>query len=150
MKFIRTILLNNLIIKLISLILAVLTWVYIAQQLYNESIIKGRAEGHSIIEVSGEKLIVKKLPIYVNIEGTPAAGYTLALERIVTKPSTAVVAGPPDVIRDLSYVTTDPVNISDASYTVKRSVSLTDLPNCKIGYKDLVSVTIPIVRDKRR
>lgn len=149
MKFLRGILLNNIAIKGIALILAVLTWIYVAGQLYKADLAKEK-ETLSIIKVSGEKQIVKRLPIYVNIEGAPADGFRMALDKIVTKPSYSVVAGPPDAINNLSYITTRPIYLNGASNNIRKAVKLTEVPNCKIGYEGLVTVTIPINRQKRR
>lgn len=149
MKFLRDILLHNIVIKIVSLILAGLTWIYIAGQLYKEELAKEK-EAPSIIKVSGEKLIVKRLPIYVNIEGTAAEGYTVALDKVVIKPSYSVVAGPPDAIKDLSHIATEPINIDGADNTIRKAVKLTKIPNCKIGYEKLVSVTVPIIRQRHR
>lgn len=149
MKFLRDILLHNIVIKIVSLILAMLTWIYIAGQLYKTELAKEK-EAPSIIKISGEKLVVKRLPIYVNIEGTPAEGYQVALDKIVIKPSYSVVAGPPDAIKDLSHITTEPINIDGASSNIRKGVKLTNLPNCKMGYEGLVSVMVPIIRQRHR
>ena len=149
MKFIKNILLNNLSIKFISMILALLTWSYIGGQLYRESVEK-ESEAPSVIKVTGEKFIVKTLPIYVNIEGEPTKGYRIVLGKIEIKPSHSVVAGPPDIIKDLSYLLTVPIAVEAKTSTVKESVSLTSIPGCKIGYEGLVKIVIPIQREKRR
>lgn len=149
MKFLRRILLNNVVIKVVSLVLAVLTWAYIAGQLYKIDLAKEK-EAPPVVRVSGEKLVVKRLPIYVNIEGTPAEGYRVALDKIAMKPSRSIVAGPPDVIKDLYYITTEPVNIDGASSNIRKAVKLTKMPNCEIGYEGLVSVAIPIVKERHR
>jgi len=148
-KVIKNILTNNFMLKVIALVLAMLTWSYIGGQLYKQSIAKGK-EAPSIIKVSGEKLIVKTLPIYVNIEGNPAPGYRIVLDKIVTNPSNSVVAGPPEVIKELSYITTQPVVIEAANSTVKRNLELSPIPNCKIGYEGKVRIAVPIVRIKRK
>ncbi len=149
MKMLRGIFLNNFSIKAISLALALFTWSYIGGQLYRESISKD-TEAPSLIKVSGEQLIVKSLPIYVNIEGEPLQGYRIVLDKIVISPSHSVVAGPPEIIKDLSYVSTAPVIIQGKNSTVKQDVSITQVPNCKIGHEGLVRVAIPIRKIKRR
>jgi len=149
MKILRGVLLNNFSIKVISLALALFTWSYIGGQLYRESISKD-TEASSLIKVSGEKLIVKSLPIYVNIEGEPSSGYRIVLDKIVISPSRSVVAGPPEVIKDLLYISTDPVIIQGMNSTVKQDVSITQVANCKIGHEGLVRVAIPIRKIKRK
>lgn len=149
MKMLRGILLNNLSIKAISLALALFTWSYIGGQLYRASISKD-TEAASLIKVSGEKFIVKSLPIYVNIEGEPSSGYRIVLDKIAISPSHSVVAGPPEVIKDLSYISTAPVIVQGKNSTVKQDVDITQVANCKIGYEGLVKVAIPIRKIKRR
>ncbi len=149
MKVLRGILLHNFSIKAISLALALFTWSYIGGQLYRESISKD-TEAASLIKVSGEQFIVKSLPIYVNIEGETANGYRIILDKIVISPSHSVVAGPPEIIKDLLYISTAPVAVQGKSSTVKQDVNITQVPNCKIGYEGMVKVIIPIKKIKRR
>jgi hypothetical protein len=149
MKFLRNIVLHNIALKLISLLLAVLTWSYVGMQLYKEAMSADK-ESPSIIKVSGEKLIVKTLPIYANIEGTPATGYQLILDKISISPPHSVIAGHTDAIKDLSYITTEPVVIEGSNSTIRKDVKLASIPNCKIGYDGFVRVTVPIARIKHR
>lgn len=149
MKMLKGILLNNLSIKTISLALALFTWSYIGGQLYRESISRD-TEATSLIKVSGEKFIVKTLPIYVNIEGEPLPGYRIALDKIIISPSHSVVAGPPEIIKDLSYISTVPIVVQGKNNTVKQDVGINQVPDCKIGYEGTVRVSIPIKKIKRR
>ena len=149
MKMLKGILLNNLSIKAISLALALFTWSYIGGQLYRESISRD-TEATSLIKVSGEKLIVKTLPIYVNIEGEPSQGYRIALDKIVISPAHSVIAGPPEVIKDLLYISTVPIVVQGKNNTVKQDVSINQVPDCKIGYEGTVRVIIPIKKIKRK
>jgi len=149
MKMLRGILLNNFSIKVISLALALFTWSYIGGQLYRESLSKD-TEAASLIKVSGKKFIVKTLPIYVNIEGEPSPGYRIVLDKIAISPSHSVVAGPPEIIKDLLYISTAPIAINGKSGTVKQDVDITQVSGCKIGYEGMVRVTIPIKKIKRR
>lgn len=149
MRLLRNLLLNNFLIKVMSLALALFTWSYIGGQLYKESISQD-TEAASLIKISGEKFIVKSLPIYVNIEGEPNPGYRIVLDKISISPSHSVVAGPPGVIKDLSYISTDPVTVQGKSSTVRQDIDITQIPNCKIGYEGDVRVTIPIKKVKRR
>jgi len=149
MKLPKNILFNNFALKIISLVLAALTWSYVSSQVYKETASKDK-EASSIIKVSGEKIIVKTLPIYVNIEGTPSKWYRLTLDKIAISPSSSVVAGTPEVINDLTYISTMPINVDGKTSTVKERIALAPVPNCKIGYEGLVRVTIPITRQRRR
>jgi len=149
MNIFKGILFNNFFIKLISLILAILTWSYITSQVYKETV-KSDKEASSIIKVSGEKIVVKTLPIYVNIEGTPGTGYRVALDQIEISPSSSVVAGAPEVIKDLTYISTKPIDVGKRTSSVRDRVELSPIPGCRIGYEGLVRVKIPIARQRRR
>jgi hypothetical protein len=149
MKFLRDIMLNNLSIKFISLVMALFTWSYIGGQLYKESL--GReTETASLIKVSGENIVVKTLPVYVKIEGEPAAGYRVVLDKISVNPSYSVVTGPPEMIKDLTYISTEPIIVQDKNNTLKHSSRIADVPGCKIAYEGLVHATIPITKIRKR
>ena len=147
MNLLKNLLTNNISIKIISLILALLTWSYIGGQLYKKSL-STEEEAPSILKVSGEKLIVKRLPVYVNIEGEPAVGYRVVLDRIVVTPSHSVVAGPVDVIEGLLNIITKPIDIAGATKTIRKRIELEAISRCKIGYEGEVNVTIPISRSR--
>jgi YbbR domain-containing protein len=148
-KFLRDIILNHFSVKCISLVLALFTWSYIGNQLYKESL--GReAETASLINVSGENIVVKTLPIYVKIEGEPAKGYRIILDKISINPSSSVVAGPPDTIKNLTYISTEPITVQDKNNTIKYNAKIADITGCKIGYEGYVNVTIPIAKIKKR
>ncbi|MFH1868225.1 MAG: YbbR-like domain-containing protein [Candidatus Omnitrophota bacterium] len=149
MNFLKAIFVNNFSIKLISLILALLTWAYIGGQLYRKSLSTDE-ETPSIIKVSGENLTVKRLPISVNIEGEPAYGYRVAFDRIVISPSYSVVAGPQEIIKEHTHITTEPVNVAGENSLLKKRVRLNPIPGCKIGHDGDVRVTVPISRFRRR
>jgi len=150
LKFLRGVFLNNISIKIIALALALLTWSYISGQLYKESIGLDTEAPSVIKKASGEKIIVKTLPIYVNIEGEPLPGYRIVLDKIVVRPSHSVVAGPPETIKNLSYISTEPVIVEGKNNTVKDNVKLSHIPTCRVGYEGLVKIAIPISRTRRR
>ncbi len=151
MKLKDNLFLHNFLIKIIALALALFTWSYIGAQLYKESLSEDRdTETASLIKVSGEKFIVKSLPIYANIEGEPGPGYRIMLDKISIRPSHSVLAGPPEVIENLSYIPTAPVSVQGKTGTVRQSVNISKIKNCKIGYEGTVRVSIPIKKIKRR
>jgi len=129
--------------------MALFAWSYIGGQLYKESL--GReSETASLIKVSGENIVVKTLPIYVRIEGEPAAGYRVVLDKISINPSNSVVAGSPDTIKNLTYISTEPISVQGKSSVVKHSAKIAGVSDCKISYEGLVNVTIPITKIRKR
>ena len=129
--------------------MALFAWSYIGGQLYKESL--GReSETASLIKVSGENIVVKTLPIYVRIEGEPAPGYRVVLDKISINPSNSVVAGSPDTIKNLTYISTEPISVQGKSSKVKHSAKIAGVSDCKISYEGLVNVTIPITKIRKR
>jgi len=148
-KILKNVFINNMLVKLLALILALFTWSYIGGQLYRESIKKDQKTA-PIIEVSGEKLIVKTLPIYVNIKGEPANRYRVTLDRITVNPSHSVVVGSKESLEGLKHIPTKPISITNAKSTVRKDLYLASIPGCKIGYEGKVRVVVPVARSRHR
>lgn len=64
----------------------------------------------------------REVAIKVNWKGQPAAGYRIS--KITLDPPTVLVTGRPEVIASLGVIETEPVDISEASGTVFKRVSL--------------------------
>jgi len=145
----REVFLHNIALKLIALLLALLTWSYVGMQVYKETVYSGK-ESPTVIKVSGGKMIVKNLPIYANIEGNPATGYEVVIDKIAISPLHSVIAGPAELVKDLSYIDTEPVSIEGADSTVRQDVGLVAVPNCEVGYNGSVRVVVPIAKVKHK
>ena len=128
--------------------LALVTWSYISSYLYKQNLPQ-EAEAPTIIDVAGEKLIVKTLPIFLHIEGETAPGFEVAFDRITIMPSHSAIMGAPDALKDITYITTEPVNVEARSVLFRAETGLVPVPGCKIMYEAPVKVTIPINRSKQ-
>lgn len=64
--------------------------------------------------------------VIADIQGQPADGYTIQQRTVI--PSSILVEGPDDVLDELLFVDTEPVDLSGASQSVSRRVGLADLP----------------------
>lgn len=64
--------------------------------------------------------------VIADVTGEPADGYTMSQRNVL--PGTITVEGPDDVLDELLFVHTEPVDISGASQSVSRRVGLADLP----------------------
>ncbi len=73
------------------------------------------------IQTAGREVLV-----LANVVGTPAEGYEQ--RTTTTSPRTVVLDGPADVLASLTYVETDPVNISQATQTTSARVAIANLP----------------------
>lgn len=68
----------------------------------------------------------KSVSVIPNITGVPAEGLTITQRRAV--PDTIIVDGPPDVLADLLFVNTEPINVADATESFSTRVEFMDLP----------------------
>jgi YbbR domain-containing protein len=64
--------------------------------------------------------------VIADVTGEPADGYTLSQRNVL--PGTITVEGPDEVLDDLLFVHTEPVDITGASQSVSQRVGLADLP----------------------
>lgn len=68
----------------------------------------------------------KRVAVLTQLEGSPAQGYEVVDRTII--PATILVDGPDAVVDQLISVSTEPVDISGASATLTRRVSISGLP----------------------
>jgi YbbR domain-containing protein len=68
----------------------------------------------------------KSVAVVTQIVGAPAEGYQVVDRAAI--PNTILVDGPDDVLADLIAVTTAPVDVTGASASIGRRVSIVDLP----------------------
>ncbi|HEV2528014.1 MAG TPA: CdaR family protein [Thermomicrobiales bacterium] len=73
------------------------------------------------IQTAGREVL-----ILANVTGSPADGYEQ--RTTTTSPRTVIIDGPEDVLNGLTYVETEPVNISNASQTTSARVGIANLP----------------------
>lgn len=69
----------------------------------------------------------KPVSVVANIVGEPAEGFTIQQRRAL--PETILVDGPPEVLQDLLFVNTEPVDVTGRTESFSVSVNLEDLPN---------------------
>jgi YbbR domain-containing protein len=68
----------------------------------------------------------KSVSVITVVTGDPADGYSIQQRRAI--PDTIVVEGSADVLDDLLFVNTDPVDVTGATQSVSTRVGLADLP----------------------
>jgi YbbR domain-containing protein len=68
----------------------------------------------------------KTISVVPQITGTPAEGYIV--QQQVSVPATVIVDGPEDVLAELLFVNTEPVDISGATAPISETVRLEGLP----------------------
>ncbi len=70
--------------------------------------------------------IGREVTILANVVGAPPAGYEQRTS--TTTPRTVLLAGPPDVLANLTFVETEPVDISGETETISTDVGIANLP----------------------
>lgn len=149
MRTIYSAIFHNLFIKIIALFLAVLTWSYIAGQLY-EQVPEAQRSPQTVVALADKNVIVKRVPVHINLVDTPDKRYKVAIDRIRVNPSECVISGPIEKIETISFVTTEPISVEGLTKSIKQQVKLKEIPDCNISKEQEFYVTIPIVRKGSR
>lgn len=68
----------------------------------------------------------KAVSVIPSVTGVPAEGFSVQQRRAL--PDTIVVDGPPEILDDLLFVNTDPVDVTEANQSISTQVGLADLP----------------------
>jgi YbbR domain-containing protein len=91
------------------------------QRVTEVDVLPDAVSAHVSIQTRGREVSV--IPV---ITGVPAEGFSVQQRRAL--PDTIVVDGPEDVIEDLLFVNTQPVDVTDATESISTRVGLADLP----------------------
>ena len=91
------------------------------QRVQEVTIIPGHVSTHVELEARG-----KTVSVVPQVTGTPAEGYVV--QQQLAMPSTVIVDGPQELLEDLLFVYSEPVDISGANESLSRTVSIEDLP----------------------
>lgn len=75
------------------------------------------------VEIQTRGLAVSVIPV---VAGVPAEGFSVQQRRAI--PDTIIVDGPPEIIEDLLFINTEPVDVSDVTESVSTRVQLAGLP----------------------
>ena len=133
---------NNIGLKVLSLILAIATWVYISQELAKLR----DEEERAIFSMLHYDVISKTLPIQITIVGEVREGYELVAEDIAVEPETCVVIGPENILSEVAFVRTLPIDVSEYTKDAKRQIALAPIASGLTLKDNFVKVNIPIVK----
>lgn len=146
LKFFERLFAENLLLKMISLILAVGLWFYIVSDLN-----KGTEEERLIIQklLPSYGMITKKLAIRPVLVGNPKHGYRVVEDQIAIMPEYCIVVGPRSVLNNVRYIYTLPIDVSDSEKLITSSVPLKPIAPGIYVEETLVTADIPIERIQR-
>ena len=149
MRTVYSAIFHNLFIKITALALALLTWSYIASQLYRQ-LPEAQKSSSTVIKIEDMNVIVKNLPVHVNLVGTPDRRYKVAIDKIRVIPPECVITGSLEKIENLSFITTEPISVNGLTKSLKQKIKLKVPPGCSIYKGQQFFVAIPIVRIRLR
>ncbi len=133
---------NNIGLKLLALILAIVTWFYTNWELVK---IKNK-EQRAIISMLEYNVISKKIPVQLTIVGTAQQGYRVLTKDITVEPETIVIVGPEKILRDVNIARTMPIDISNYTKDFKMHIPLAPIADGINLKESLVKVNIPIIK----
>jgi len=143
-KKIKNIVLNNAGLKVISLVLAIVMWFYIAGELNRLAL----EEGMGIKGGVPYKIAAKVLPISIDIRGSVIEGYELKKEKILVTPEVCNVVGVKRLLDQVESIRTVPIHVGEYTRTITLRVSLVS-PSKGIRLVDrFATVVIPIEKKK--
>lgn len=129
-------------LKLIALVVALLTYWYIQNEI-------GGRERERAVDPSYKliKLTAKNLPVKVRFETAPPEGYRVLEDQIVVTPPQVTAIGPEAMLEEAVYAQTSSVDVSEYTKTVTKQVPLESVSGIHlVGEPYLVIATVPIER----
>jgi YbbR domain-containing protein len=133
---------NNLGLKILSLILAIMTWFYVSNELAK---IKSEEE-EAIFSMLHYEVISKALPIKLTIIGEAREGYKINEGGITLDPENCVVIGPDNILNNVSLARTIPIDVSEYTQDINKQISLAPIAKGISLKGNFVNVYIPIVK----
>lgn len=106
--------------------------------------------GPATVPLVFERQVSREVPIKPEVEGAPAPGYEV--RRVTVQPDRVEVVGPESAMRDLTEVTTDPIELKASAAEVRETVRIgipDSLARLRSPQSVLVTIDIQPVRIER-
>ena len=129
---------TNLIYKLVAFILAVVTYIYVQ----NELISSGRIFHNKELL---KQLDFKVVPIKVALKGEPPPRYQILTGNIKVKPEKVIIVGKKSDLDKISEISTQEIDVRKFTHTQILYVPLKPVENAIVGDKAMVEIEIPVV-----
>lgn len=137
---------HNLGLKILALVLAIATWFYISQELTK---LKNEEE-RAIIDMLHYKVISKKLPVQLMIVGEARKEYKVIMENVTVQPETIIVIGPKNILDEVNYARTVPIDISEYTKDINKDIALAPIARGIRLKNTFVKVFIPIAKEPKK
>jgi len=142
---IKKIFLNNIALKLLAVMLAFMTWVYVGELNEDDS-------SKTLVQrfLSSSYLISKKLYVQANFTGELPEGYTLLQDDLKITPEYIVVVGPSKFLVHKEHIYTQPIHLDEYTKTRTLEVGLKNISRTIKVEKTNVEVLLPIKKTGER
>lgn len=144
LEFLRRFFVKHLGLKILSLILALLVWFYIVNELN-----KGSLEEMQLLRrmLPTDGLVAKKIMIKPVFVGKPHWGYKVKSDQAIIVPEYCIVVGSRDMLGKVKFAYTMPIDIRKTAKSFTVSVPLNPIAPGVYMEETLVQVTVPIEKE---
>lgn len=132
-------------LKLVALILALVLWFYVVNELNKGSEVD-RQFLNKVLPSDG--VMAKKLAIKPIFIGTPRSGYAIESKNAVIVPEYCIVVGQKDLLSRMRFAYTVPIDVRGVSRSFTKSVPLNPIAPGIFMEETLVQVTVPVERGR--
>ena len=127
-------------LKLAAFVVAVLTYFYIHNEIYNTEKNNSQDSSYKLI-----KLTAKTLPVKVRLETTPPDGYHIVEDKITVSPAQVTVIGPEALLENAWNAETAIVDVSENTKNVDKKIPIESVAGIHlVGQPYLVEISVPI------
>ena len=142
---IKKALLNNMGLKALALVLALVTWFYIGE-------ITEEGSDKTLIQrfLSSSYFVSKKLSIQPHFVGEVPSGYRLIQDDIKIEPEYIMVLGPAKILTKKEFIYTKPIDLSEYTKTKTLDVGLENISHAIKVQKTDISVFIPVKKSAEK
>ncbi|MDO8535728.1 MAG: hypothetical protein Q7S30_01775 [Candidatus Omnitrophota bacterium] len=144
LQSIKDVFTKHLLLKFLSLMLALLVWFYIVNELN-----KGPNEELEFLKRlrPNEDMVAKKLMIKPVFVGRPSWGNIVRRDQVVITPEYCVVMGSKNILSKIKSAYTMPIDLKRVSKPFTAGVALSPIAPGVYMEETLVQVTVPIEKD---
>ncbi|MCD6080417.1 MAG: YbbR-like domain-containing protein [Candidatus Omnitrophica bacterium] len=129
---------TNLLYKLVALFLAVITYIYVQNEITASN---DNFQNKQFLK----KLNSKVVPVKVVLKGEPPPGYRILSANIKVKPEKVIIMGKKEDLDKIMEISTQEIDVRKFTHTRTLYVSLKPVENAVIGDKGVIEVEIPVV-----
>jgi hypothetical protein len=143
LRFIKELFTENIGMKILALVLALIAWFYIVKALN-----QGSQEDMTLLSkvMPAESIAAKKLVIRPVFMGKPRAGYNIVGDKVAVAPAYCIVVGNKDVLGKIKFAYTVPILVTGVDKSFIKAVPLNPIAPGVYMEETLVEVSVPVER----